>query len=102
MTDISKTAGDDITLTGSVSYNGAPLNLSGYTVTALLRPTPASKDYEGKTYALTVTDAASGSYQWDIPHADTEPPGHRPYRIWITDSSGRVYTVVSGILALTD
>lgn len=97
---ISGVAGDDLTFPVVISYDGAALDLSGYTVTAVLKPRPTSPDADGTSYTLAVADAAAGTCTWTIPHADTAVPGDRAYHVKLTDSSGRVATAVYGILTL--
>lgn len=47
-----------------------------------------------------VTDAAAGAVSWQVPHADTQVPGDRAYHVRLTDSEGRIATVVYGTLTL--
>lgn len=91
-------AGDDLTFGIAVSYDGAPLDLTGYTVTAVIKPRPTSADSDGTAY--TLTGASDGTCEWDIPHAVTVPAGTRAWHVRVTDSEGRVATAAYGTLTL--
>lgn len=97
---LAAVAGDDLEFTLALAYDGAPLDLTGYTVTAVIKPRATSPDSDGTSYALTVTDAASGACTWTVPHADTTVPGSRAYHVRVSDSQGRVATAVYGTLTL--
>lgn len=89
--DLTGFKGNTLEFTVQVTYQGAPLNLSGYTVTAVMGYT---------SYALTVTDAANGKAQWTISSEDTASVGTFPYHVYVTDSSGQVFTAVYGHLVV--
>lgn len=97
---ISGIAGDDLTYAITITYGGAPLDLSPYAVSAVIKPRATSPDADGTAYAPTVTDAAAGTVTWQVPHADTQVPGDRAYHVRLTDAEGRIATVVYGTLTL--
>jgi hypothetical protein len=101
---ISGIAGDDLGFTLALTYDGTPLDLTGLTVTAVIKPRPTSADSDGTSYAagtgITVTDAASGAVSWEVPHADTAAAGQRAYHVRVTDADGRIATALYGILTL--
>lgn len=103
--DISGLVPDDLEFLVSLTYNGAPLDLSTVQgVTAYLKPYANSPDSEAKTYTsgngLTVTDSPNGKITWDIPHGDT--PGMTWYRFTVTDGSNRLKTALRGHLEQED
>lgn len=83
--------GNTLQFTAQIKYQGAPLALTGYTITAIMGTT---------TYSLTVTDAVNGKVQWTIPSSDTSTPGTYPYQIRVTDSAGEVFTALYGHLVI--
>lgn len=83
--------GNTLQYTVQIKYQGAPLALTGYTITAIVGTT---------TYNLTVTDAVNGKVQWTVPASDTSKPGTYPYQIRVTDSAGEVFTAVYGNLVI--
>lgn len=98
--DLSGIAGDDLTFTVTLTLDGSPLDLTGLTVHAVVKPRSTSADSDGTAYTLTVTDAASGTAAWVIPRADTAAPAWSWYRIWVADGSGDIGTALYGTLAV--
>lgn len=52
-----------------VDEDGTPLNLTGATITARIRPITAGADAVDSAGTFTVTDAEAGVFRWDL-HAD--------------------------------
>lgn len=92
---ISGIAGDDLSFTVKLTYNGLPLDVTNYTVEATVTYGSTEQDY-----TLTVVDAPSGTVTWNIPHTDTVQIGTRYYRIYVTDTSGNVSTCLHGTLGI--
>lgn len=95
--DAGSTYSNIITITGS---NGAPLNLTGYTVASQIR-----KSYQSSTaYAFTasVYDAAAGKIRLQLTAGTSEsiPAGRWLYDVEITSGATKT-RVVEGILTIT-
>jgi len=90
----------------ALTYAGVPLNLTGYTVTLVLKAGDATPDALGTAYTgsagLTVTSAADGQFTWDVPAADTaiSAPGALWYRVDVTPAEGEPVPAMYGALAL--
>ena len=85
----------------ALTYDGTPLNLNGYTVSAVIKASPGDPDSTGTAYTPAVTDAAAGTADWTVPRADTTAPGLSWYRVDVTDGTGGVVTAVMGGLTIT-
>jgi hypothetical protein len=98
--DIQAIVNNDVYLYLTITYNGAPLNLTGYTLKAYLKATRTTPDSEATVFTtssgLTVTDAATGSVTWDIPHADLPDATNLWYRFDVIDASSEVFTSLYG------
>jgi hypothetical protein len=98
--DIQAIVNNDIYLYLALTYNGAALNLTGYTLKAVLKATRNTPDSEGITFAigtgLTVTSTAGGLVTWDIPHADLPDASGLWYRVDVIDASAEVFTSLFG------
>ncbi len=103
--DLSGIGGNDLSFSFALTAAGSPVNLTGLTLTVVLKPTAASPDVTGTTYTtssgLTVTSAAGGAFTWAVPHADVKvsPPGSLWYRVDLT-SAGETETALYGALSL--
>jgi hypothetical protein len=88
--DLSGVAGFDQQFPLALTYAGLPLDLSGYTLTLILKAAAVTPDALGTVYGegtgLTVTDASGGEFTWDVPAADTaiSAPGALWYRVDVT------------------
>lgn len=89
--NLSGFKGNTLQFTAQITYQGAPLALTGYTITAVMGTT---------SYSLTVNDAVNGKAQWTIPSSDTSKPGTYPYHIYVTDSAGETFTALYGHLVI--
>ena len=87
-----------------VTYNGSPLNLTGYTLKAYLKASRLTPDSEAVLFqsgsGITITSAALGELNLDIPHADLPSPTFQWYRIDVIDSSGNITTAIYGNLSV--
>lgn len=105
--DLSGVAGFDQSFPFELSYAGGPLNLTGYTVTLILKATATAPDALGTTYteagALTITSATQGQFTWVLPGADTalfSAPGSLWYRVDVTAGEGDPVPAMYGALWL--
>jgi hypothetical protein len=100
------TQGDTPTRTFRITSSGAALNLTGVTVTAVIKPTIGTSDDDNAAHPLTVgagltiVDAAAGTVRMDIPSAVTTSPGWWFYKIQVT-SSGHPETAVEGLMPVS-
>lgn len=101
---------NDITLSVSITSNGSPLNLTGYTVNMLLKPSAGIVDTDprvitlsssGGSPAITVTSAVNGQCTVAITHADVQDQTHAFYRIDAVDASGNINTAIYGNITYT-
>jgi hypothetical protein len=105
--DLSAIAGNDLLFQFALTYNGIPLNLTGYTLKAYLKASATTPDalamVFGSGTGLTITDAATAQFTWTIPHADAAiaAPGALWYRVDVIDASSDAATAMYGALNLT-
>jgi hypothetical protein len=96
--DAGSTYSNIITLASS---NGAPLNLTGYTVASQIR-----KSYQSSTFytftASIYTAPTNGKIRLQLTDEQTEqiPPGRWLYDVEITSPSGATSRVVEGIVTV--
>lgn len=86
---LTRTRGDDWTITGTISAGGAAVNLTGATVTSQLRRSVESATAVA-TFTVTVTDAVAGEVSLAL--ADTVTEDIAPGR-YVFD----VQVVLSGV-----
>ena len=103
--DLESVANNDQLWSAKVSYNGQPLNLSLYTITAYIKATRTTSDGSATTYtvlnsALTITEPLAGMFTWAVPRANVAAAANLWYRIDVQDSSAHIYTVVFGNMFL--
>lgn len=61
------------------------INITGWTITVVIKPTQAATAILTKTASITV--GASGTYSWSVTHADTLLPAQTwPLNVWRVDS----------------
>jgi len=95
---------NDLAYDFQLTYNRILLNLTGYTVRVVLKPSATAADASGITYeagtGLTITSAAEGEFTWDIPAADVPAAGAMWYRADVIDGLAHVATALYGPLTL--
>jgi hypothetical protein len=84
-----------------VAANGAPLNLSGYTVKSQMRKSYSSSQVYN--FNASVLDAATGRIRLSLTAAGSEviPAGRWLYDVEITSDAGIKRRVVEGIITVT-
>ena len=106
--NVTLVQGDDTSRTWALTSNASPLNLSGATVEAVIKPSPSVDDdattgvhtlTEGD--GLTITNPTQGQVELEIPTEVTESPGQWYYKIRVT-LAGDTETAVWGWIAITD
>lgn len=101
--DLAGVVNNDLLFTFSLTYNSLPLNLTGYTVTVVVKPSQVSADAAGVTYSigsgLTMISALAGRFTLAIPRASTATPGATWYRVDVSNGSG-LYSALCGSLTL--
>ncbi|ETK36140.1 hypothetical protein [Microbispora sp. ATCC PTA-5024] len=99
--------GSDTSRTWRLTTDGAPLDLSGVTVTAVIKPSPAYEDDDAAAHTLTagngltILDAAEGTVRLDIPTLVTDAPSTWWYKI-IPTVSGETEPAIVGWITVTD
>jgi hypothetical protein len=100
--DLTAITGNDEYYYLALTYNGAALNLTGYTVKAYLKATRLTPDADAVVYlsgsGLTITSVANGLVTWVIPHVNLPNPSTLWYRVDVVDASNEVFTVLYGNL----
>jgi len=83
-----------------VTFNGKPLDLTGYTPHAYVKATQTTPDGSATTYnigsGLTWLTQTLGLLKFTIPHTAVTTPGTAWWRLDIVDGSGNVSTVFFG------
>lgn len=101
--DIAGVINNDLTFTVSLTYNKKPLDLTGYTVSVIVKPSQISTDAQGVTYTvgsgLTMISAVSGRFKLVIPRSATVSAGNQWFRVDISNGSS-VSTAMVGTLTL--
>ena len=101
---------NDITLSVTILSNGAALNLTGYTVQMLLKPSAGIVDTDksvvtlsstGPSPAITITSASTGQCSIAVPRADVQSQTLSFYRIDAVNGSGAINTAIYGNIAYT-
>lgn len=84
MSTITRVRGDDWSIPGTISAGGTAVNLTGATVTAMLRPSVESSVLT-ETFAVTVNSAAAGTLTLSLTDAETQviDPGTYAYDIQV-------------------
>jgi hypothetical protein len=104
--DLDGVAGNDLEFEFALTYNGIPLNLTGYTLKVYLKASATTPDALASVFqsgtGLTITDATVAEFTWAIPRADVAipAPGALWYRVDVIDSSSDVATAMYGALNL--
>ncbi len=99
--------GSDASRTWQLTSDGAALDLSGVTVTAVIKPSPAYEDDDTAAHTLTagqgltIVDAAAGRVKLTIPAQVTEAPSTWWYKI-TPSVSGETEPAVGGWITVTD
>jgi len=101
---------NDISLAVTITSNGSPLNLTGYTVKMLLKPSAGIVDSDGSVItlsssggspAITITSAVNGQCTVAITHADLQNQTLGFYRIDAVDASANINTAIYGTITYT-
>lgn len=90
---------NDLAFSFDLTYQGEPLNLTGYTITVYLKASQATPDSDAATFTPGPSDAPAGEFTWDIPHAGNTTAGTFWYRVDVT-SGGYVATCIYGPLTI--
>ena len=99
--------GDDASKTFQITSAGSPLNLTGVTVTALVKASTSVEDDAAGVYNLTegdgitIVDAATGKVRLTYPDAIVASPSAWYYKIKVT-SSGDTQTAIHGWVTVQD
>jgi hypothetical protein len=91
---------NDLAFEFDLLYQGAPLNLTGYTITVYMKASQTTPDSDATTYSPSPTNAAAGQFTWTLPHADNTTVGMFWYRVDVTNGSGDVATCIYGPLTI--
>jgi hypothetical protein len=88
----------------SVTLNGAPLSLTGYTLKFYQKASDKATDASAITYlvgsGITVVNSALGQIRWTIPHANITAPGQQWWRLDLTDTNSAIHTAFYGPLVI--
>ena len=105
-TDLSIYQGDDYLLHASFTAGGVPLDLTGHSFRAQIRPTTADDDAGAAALAefeVTVTDPAGGELDLELAHTvTTDLSGKAHWDLEGTDPAGKVTTYLAGVVVVTD
>jgi len=84
MSTITRVRGDDWSIPGTLKSGGAAVNLTGATVTAMMRPTVESSVLT-ETFAVAVTNAAGGAITLSLTDTETAliAPGTYAYDVQV-------------------
>jgi len=97
---ITALVGNDNNYYLDVTFNGDPLNLTGYTPHAYQKATQATSDGSALVYdigsGLTWVNMALGKLKLTIPRANVTAAGIQWWKLNIVDGSGNVSTVMYG------
>lgn len=95
--DWSVVQGNKAVLTGQVTdINGNPLNLTGFTLQLIIKPTETSADNTGTTYVPTITTAALGKWSLTIAGSNFAAASKSWYRMDVVDGGGGIVTANLG------
>lgn len=87
-----------------VTFNGQPLNLTGYTPHLYVKASQTVADNTGTTYnigaGLTWVQQSLGKLKFVLPHTATGTAGTQWWHLDIVDGSGIVTTVFYGPLTI--
>lgn len=102
MADLSIIRGDDYRVMVTLTSNGAPFDLTGYTAKAQIRPSTAPSAVLYAEFTATVeTPATDGVIKLELDNVTTSAlTGNGVWDLQITDSGGWVTTVASGAVTL--
>lgn len=96
--DAGSTYSNIITVAGS---NGAPLNLTGYTVASQMRKSYQSTSYYSFTASIYIAGQGKIRLQLTDEQSEVIPPGRYIYDVEITSPTGVATRVVEGIVTVT-
>lgn len=100
--DLAVEQNNDVTFTLDLTYNGAPFNPTGYTLTLYLKASETTPDGSAVTFTvgsgLTIVSAPLGHIQWALPHSNTGTAGNQWWRIDAVDGSTHRTTLMMGNL----
>lgn len=102
--DLSVEENNDITFSLALTFNGAAFDATNYTLSLVLKASPAATDGSGTTFTtgngLTIVSAKLGEVTWTLPHANTGTPGQQWWRIDAVDTSNDRTTLMFGHLTV--
>jgi hypothetical protein len=78
-----------------------PYNLTGLTVSLVIKASATATDGSGTTYSCTVTSAAEGLVSVTIPGSQNATAGEFWWRLDVIDGSGNHVTAVEGTWTVT-
>jgi len=102
MADLSIIRGDDYRVMITLTSNGTPFDLTGYTAKAQIRPSTAASAVLYAEFTATVeSPATDGVIKLELDNTTTGAlTGNGVWDLQITDSGGWVTTVASGAVTL--
>lgn len=104
--DLSVIENNDVTFNLSLQLNGAPFDVTSYTLSLVLKASASATDASGTTFAvgtgLTVVSAALGKVNWALPRTQTGTPGKKWWHIDAVDGSSNRTTIMLGNLTVVD
>ncbi len=94
---------NDMTIDLAITNNGAPFNLTGYTVNLLLKAQAGDPDESalvfssgGVSPAITITSASQGLATAQLPNDDLDTEAYNFYRLDVVNSSSQQQTTAYG------
>jgi hypothetical protein len=104
--DLAIYQGDDYLLDATFTAGGNPVNLTGHTFRAQIRPTTADADSGGPplaTFVVTMVDAVAGHLRISLDHDTTEalPATSAKWDLEGADAGGRITTYLAGAVTVT-
>lgn len=101
--DIAGVVNNDLEFTFSLTYNDAPLNLTGYTPTVIVKASATAADNTGVTYGigtgLSYISQAAGRFMLTIPRSATVTAGNFWYRVDVSNGT-TIQSAMCGVLNL--
>jgi hypothetical protein len=94
--NLSGVVNNGLTFTGQVVNNGTPLDLTSYTMVAIIKSARTASDSAGTSFTPSKTNATLGQFSWTIPPANNASAGAFWYRIDIVSGASVPYTVFMG------
>lgn len=98
--DLGAEQNNDVTFTLNLTYNNAPFNPTGYTLTLYLKASETALDSSATTFTvgsgLTIVSAPLGIVTWKLPHTSTATAGNQWWHLDAVDASSNRTTLMMG------